>query len=81
MKHTASSTTSGFLQKKNNNGSLHGKNVAPMQPTHAQPGGGVSNTSKQSYSNTKAALKGSAPQGKPHAKVMGGSPSQVGKYL
>jgi len=81
MKHQASSTSSGYLQKKNNAGQLHGKSVAPMQPTHAQPSGGVSNTAKQSYNNTQAKVTSHVPQGKPHAKVMGSSPTKHGKYL
>lgn len=73
---------SDFLAKKNNKGGLAGgRGIAPMQGRQGvMPSGGVSNTNKQSYGNTKAASK-HVPVGKPHAKVMGSNPTQVGKYL
>lgn len=71
---------SKLLKKKNHKGSLQGTKAAPMQPLGKQPSTSLSNTKHQSVNNTKGG--GSAMQGaKPHAKVMGASPTKHGQYL
>lgn len=84
MKHKASASSSGFLQKQNNQGGLdHNRSIAPNQGRQGVlPVSGVNNTSMASLNNTKAPMTRTVPQGKPHAKVVGAPKNmQHGRYL